>query len=93
MVIWYKTCNESKDIVAVTGDGANDALAPKNADVGLSMSIQGTDVAKEASDAIIMDDNFASIYITVLWARSVYNNIGEFLHEFQLILNVTASTK
>ena len=56
MVIWYKICNEPKDIVAVTADGANDALALKNADVGLSMGIQGTDV-------IITDDHFASIFI------------------------------
>merc|ERR1712130_383923 len=84
LVNWYKTCNSPKDIVAVTGDGANDALALKNADVGLSMGIQGSDV-------IIMDDNFASIEKTVMWGRSVYDNIRKFV-QFQLTVNVTALT-
>merc|ERR1719361_1621132 len=91
LVTWYKEVNEPHDIVAVTGDGANDALALKKADVGLSMGIQGTEVAKEASDIIIMDDNFASIEKTVMWGRSVYDNIRKFV-QFQLTVNVTALT-
>ncbi len=55
------------------------------------MGIQGTDVAKEASDVIIMDDNFASIEKTVMWGRSVYDNIRKFV-QFQLTVNVTALT-
>merc|ERR1712072_1382429 len=77
------------DTVAVTGDGANDALALKMADIGLSMGIQGTDVSKEASDVVILDDNFKSIVTTLKWGRCVFDNIRKFL-QFQLTVNVVA---
>uniref|UniRef100_A0A2N9J114 Calcium-transporting ATPase n=1 Tax=Fagus sylvatica TaxID=28930 RepID=A0A2N9J114_FAGSY len=76
-------------VVAVTGDGTNDAPALKEADIGLSMGIQGTEVAKESSDIVILDDNFASIVTVLRWGRCVYNNIQKFL-QFQLTVNVAA---
>ncbi|XVF21696.1 hypothetical protein REPUB_Repub12eG0112400 [Reevesia pubescens] len=76
-------------VVAVTGDGTNDAPALKEADIGLSMGIQGTEVAKESSDIVILDDNFSSVATVLRWGRCVYNNIQKFI-QFQLTVNVAA---
>lgn len=77
------------ETVAVTGDGTNDAQALKTADVGFSMGITGTEVAKEASDIILMDDNFASIVKAMAWGRTVNDAVKKFL-QFQITVNITA---
>ncbi|XP_011016691.1 PREDICTED: putative calcium-transporting ATPase 13, plasma membrane-type [Populus euphratica] len=80
---------EDGHVVAVTGGGTNDALALKEADIGLSMGIRGTEVAKESSKIVILDDNFISVVTMLSWGRCVYNNIQKFI-QFQLTMNVAA---
>ncbi|XP_019197914.1 PREDICTED: calcium-transporting ATPase 9, plasma membrane-type-like [Ipomoea nil] len=88
-LLLVKALRKNRHVVAVTGDGTNDAPALHEADIGLAMGIQGTEVAKESSDIIILDDNFASVVKVVRWGRSVYANIQKFI-QFQLTVNVAA---
>lgn len=87
--ILVETLKKQGEVVAVTGDGTNDAPALKLADVGFSMGISGTEVAREASDIILMTDDFAAIVNAIKWGRCVSISIKKFI-QFQLTVNVTA---
>ncbi|KAH8697337.1 putative P-type calcium ATPase [Talaromyces proteolyticus] len=87
--ILVSALNKLGETTAVTGDGSNDAAALKTADVGFSMGISGTEVAKEASDIILMDDNFTSIVKAIAWGRTVNDAVKKFL-QFQITVNITA---
>jgi len=87
--ILVRRSKELGETVAVTGDGTNDGPALRAADIGFSMGIAGTEVAKEASSIILMDDNFSSIVKALEWGRAVNDAVKKFL-QFQLTVNITA---
>lgn len=87
--ILVDTLRKAGEVVAVTGDGTNDAPALKLADVGFSMGISGTEVAREASDIILMTDDFTNIVQAIKWGRTVAESIKKFI-QFQITVNITA---
>ncbi|HWQ63468.1 MAG TPA: calcium-translocating P-type ATPase, PMCA-type, partial [Methanospirillum sp.] len=89
-LLLVKALQSNGEVVAVTGDGTNDAPALRSADVGLAMGIAGTEVAREASDIILLDDSFPTIEQAIWWGRALYENIQRFLI-FQLTINIAAA--
>lgn len=84
-----KLLKECGEVVAVTGDGINDAPAIKNADIGISMGITGSEITKESADVILLDDSFATIVKAIAFGRNVYRNLQRFII-FQLTVNLSA---
>ena len=84
-----KALKELGEVVAVTGDGINDAPAIKHADVGIAMGISGSDITKEAADIVLLDDSFITVVKTIAFGRNVYKNLQRFIL-FQLSVNLSA---
>jgi Ca2+-transporting ATPase len=87
--IMVSTLKKMGEVVAVTGDGTNDAPALKEADIGFAMGISGTQIAMNASDVVLLDDNFVSLVQAIRWGRNVLDAVRKFL-QFQLSINIAA---
>jgi Ca2+-transporting ATPase len=84
-----RALKEQGEVVAVTGDGVNDAPAIKHADIGIAMGINGSEITKEAADVILLDDSFATVVKAISFGRNVYRNLQRFIL-FQLSVNLSA---